>query len=82
MSDNGKKAHKKLPRWMFPASIALAGIGSAATLLMRGGCMHAWNWPGRVSPADVKHTGDENYSYQVCTKCGIRRLYDETHLHP
>ena len=82
MSDNGKKGHKKLPRWMFPASVALAGIGGAATLLLRGGCMHAWNWPRRVSQDDVKHTGDENYSYQVCTKCGIRRLYDEKLLRP
>jgi hypothetical protein len=65
---------------MFPASIALAGIGSAATLLLRG-CHHSWSWPMRVRAEDVKHTGDETYSYQVCTKCGIRRLYDEKLLH-
>ena len=34
----------------------------------------------RVRAEDVKHTGDETYSYQVCTKCGIRRLYDEKML--
>jgi DNA-directed RNA polymerase subunit RPC12/RpoP len=85
MSDRGeKKKHdnQKLPRWMFPASIALAGIGSAATLLLRAGCNHKWNWPRRVSSGDVKHTGDEDYSYQVCTQCGIRRLYDEKILRP
>jgi DNA-directed RNA polymerase subunit RPC12/RpoP len=74
---NGNKDHApKLPRWMFPAGVALAGISSAATLLLRG-CMHNWSWPMRVRAEDVKHTGDENYSYQACTKCGIRRLYDE-----
>ena len=82
MSDKGKKTHTKLPRWMFPAGIALAGIGGAATLLLRAGCMHNWNWPRRVSPEDVKHHGDEHYSYQVCTKCGIRRLYDDKLLRP
>src|SRR5436309_8234456 len=82
MSENGKKGHSKLPRWMFPASVALAGIGSAATLLLRTGCNHKWSWPRRVSAEDMKHTGDENYSYQVCTKCAIRRLYDEKLLQP
>jgi len=67
---------------MFPVGLAVAGIGGAASLLLRSGCMHKWNWPRRVSNEDVKHTGDENYSYQVCTKCGIRRLYDENHLRP
>jgi DNA-directed RNA polymerase subunit RPC12/RpoP len=78
MSKNGQnnKHPQKVPRWMFPASIAFAAVGSAATLLLRG-CHHNWSWPMRVRAEDVKHTGDENYSYQVCTKCGIRRLYDE-----
>ena len=79
--DETKKHGPKLPRWMFPASIALAGIGSAATLLLRG-CHHNWSWPMRVRAEDVKHTGDESYSYQNCTKCGIRRLYDEKVLRP
>jgi hypothetical protein len=74
--NGNNKKRAKLPRWMFPAGVALAGIGGAATILLRG-CMHNWNWPMRVRAEDVKHTGDEDYSYQVCTKCGIRRLYDD-----
>jgi hypothetical protein len=78
MTGNGdKKKNSRLPKWMFPAGVALAGIGSAATLLLRAGCHHKWSWPMRVRAEDVKHTGDEEYSYQVCTKCGIRRLYDD-----
>jgi hypothetical protein len=84
MSDRDEKQRQdpKLPRWMFPAGIALAGIGSAATLLLRAGCHHKWNWPMRVRAEDVKRSGDESYSYQVCTKCGIRRLYDDQILRP
>jgi hypothetical protein len=54
--------------WIWPAGLAVAGIGSAATLLLRG-CWHThMSWPMTV---------DHEFSYQVCTSCGIKRLYDE-----
>jgi hypothetical protein len=54
--------------WIWPAGLAIAGIGGAATLLLRG-CWHThMSWPMTV---------DHEFSYQVCTSCGIKRLYDE-----
>jgi hypothetical protein len=54
--------------WIWPTGLAVAGLGSAATLLLRG-CWHThMSWPQTV---------DHEFSYQVCTSCGIKRLYDE-----
>ena len=62
MSRNGR--HR---RWIWPLGLAAAGVGTAATILLRG-CWHThMGWP-------VKY--DEHYSYRVCTECGIKRLYD------
>lgn len=59
---------KNRARWIWPASIAAAGLGSLATLLFRG-CWHRrMGWP-------VSY--EQGYSYQVCTDCGIKRLYDD-----
>ncbi len=58
--------------WIWPLGLAVAGISSAATLLLRG-CWHShMSWP-----MDVDH----EFSYQVCTSCGIKRLYDEKTFH-
>jgi hypothetical protein len=70
------KRHNPL-RWMFPLSIAAAGLSSAATILLRG-CWHTkMSWPTRVSAAEGGQQDDISYSYQVCTRCGIKRLFDE-----
>ena len=54
-------------RWAWPFSIAAAGIGTAAVVLLRG-CWHMhMSWPTRY---------DDHYSYRVCTECGIKRLFD------
>ena len=54
-------------RWAWPFSIAAAGIGTAAVVLLRG-CWHThMGWPTRY---------DDHYSYRVCTECGIKRLFD------
>jgi hypothetical protein len=58
----------KVPGWIWPLGIAVAGAGSVATVLLRG-CWHRKiSWP-------VRH--DDEYSYIVCTNCGIKRLFDE-----
>ena len=54
-------------RWAWPFSIAVAGLGTAAAVLFRG-CWHRhMSWPTRY---------DDEYSYRVCTECGIKRLFD------
>jgi hypothetical protein len=58
--------------WAWPLGLAIAGMGGAATFLLRG-CWHThMSWPVKL---------DEEFSYQVCTGCGIKRLYDETRFH-
>jgi hypothetical protein len=58
-------------KWAFPLGIGLAGLASAAAVLLRG-CWHSnMSWPARVSD---EH-GD--FSYQTCNDCGIMRLFDE-----
>ena len=52
---------------MWPLGIAAAGVAAAATVLLRG-CWHTrMSWPTRY---------DDQYSYRVCTECGIKRLFD------
>ena len=64
-------------RWMFPLSLAIAGLGSTAAILLRG-CWHSrMSWPTRVAAAEGGHHEGFSYSYQVCTNCGIKRLFDE-----
>jgi hypothetical protein len=54
-------------RWAWPLSIAAAGLGTVAVALLRG-CWHKhMGWPTRF---------DDQYSYRVCTDCGIKRLFD------
>ena len=58
-------------KWAFPVGIGLAGLASAAAVLLRG-CWHRnMSWPVRLS----EEHGD--FSYQTCNDCGIMRLFDE-----
>lgn len=60
------------PHWIWPLGLAVAGVGGAAAFMLRG-CWHTkMGWP-------LKY--DDEYSYQVCTNCGIKRLYDEKTFH-
>ena len=53
-------------RWAWPVSIAAAVSGTAAVILFRG-CWHTHKtWPTRY----------DEFSYRVCTDCGIKRLFD------
>ncbi len=65
-----KSSRSRVPRWTLPA-LAIAGLGAAATLILRG-CWHRnMSWPTR---AEDEHG---HFSYQVCVDCGVKRLFDE-----
>jgi DNA-directed RNA polymerase subunit RPC12/RpoP len=58
----------KFPHWIWPLGLAMAGAGSVAAVVLRG-CWHKnISWPLRY---------DEEFSYIVCTNCGVKRLFDE-----
>ena len=58
---------KKKSRWFWPLGLLTTGLAGAGLLLFRG-CWHGkMSWPIRA----------QGYSYQVCTGCGIKRLFDE-----
>ena len=62
---------KRLHRWLWPLGLAVAGLGATAAVLFRG-CWHThMSWP-------IRH--DEDYSYRVCTSCGIKRLFDHANF--
>lgn len=65
-------SRRRVPRWAWPLGLAAAGLGTAATVFMRG-CWHShMSWPIK---AEGEH--EHEYSYQVCTDCGMKRLFDE-----
>ena len=57
--------------WIWPLGLAVAGLGSAAAVLLRGCWHNRMSWP-------VKDEESHEFSYQVCTGCGVKRLFDET----
>src|SRR5438132_7197480 len=60
-------ADEKKSRWKLPLGLVATGVTGAAVLLFRG-CWHRkMSWPVRF----------QEYSYQVCLGCGIKRLFDE-----
>ena len=62
-------SRRRRVHWVWPLGLAVAGIGSAAAFMLRG-CWHTkMSWP-------VRH--DDDFSYQVCPACGIKRLFDQT----
>ena len=64
-------AKRRRVHWAFPLGIGLAGLASAAAVLLRG-CWHRnMSWPVRLS----EEHGD--FSCQTCNDCGIMRLFDE-----
>lgn len=57
-------------RWFWPFGVVATGLAGAAVVLARG-CWHTkMSWPVR----------SQGYCYQVCTGCGIKRLFDESHF--
>jgi hypothetical protein len=64
--------HRRNLHWAWPLGLALAALGSAATFMLRG-CWHThMGWPIRY---------DDEFSYQVCMGCGIKRLFDQNSFH-
>ncbi len=60
-----KKSRKSV--WLWPLGILAAGVTGVAAVAVRG-CWHKnMSWPVRAG----------KLSYQVCTACGIKRLFDE-----
>ncbi len=58
---------KKIKRWFWPVSLMATAVAGAGVVLFRG-CWHRkMSWPVRSA----------GYCYQVCTGCGIKRLFDE-----
>jgi hypothetical protein len=58
---------KKKSGWLWPLGMMVTGLGAAGVVLFRG-CWHGkMSWPVR----------SQDYSYQVCLGCGIKRLFDE-----
>ncbi|MGH9529347.1 MAG: hypothetical protein ACRD2S_05435 [Terriglobales bacterium] len=61
-----RKDRKKKTRWL-PLSLLATGFAGVGVVLFRG-CWHRkMSWPVRSA----------GYCYQVCTGCGIKRLFDE-----
>jgi hypothetical protein len=61
---NSKK--RKRSRWLWPMGLLATGMAGAAVVLR--GCWHSkMSWPVR----------SQGCAYQVCTGCGIKRLFDE-----
>ena len=61
---------KKRSRWLWPMGLLATGMAGAAVLFR--GCWHSkMSWPVR----------SQGCAYQVCTRCGIKRLFDEDAFH-
>ena len=62
-----RNEHKKKWGRLWPLGLMATGVAGAAVVLLRG-CWHSkMSWPVRF----------QEYSYQVCLGCGIKRLFDE-----
>jgi hypothetical protein len=60
-------SEKKKSGWKWSLGLVATGLTGAAVVAFRG-CWHRkMSWPVR----------SQGYSYQVCTGCGIKRLFDE-----
>jgi hypothetical protein len=60
---------KKSGLW-WRLGLVATGLAGAGVFLFRG-CWHTkMSWPIRA----------QQHSYQVCTTCGIKRLFDEKHF--
>lgn len=63
-----KKNRSRRPR---PLGLLVFWVGRVAAFLLRG-CWHTdLGWPLR----------EGDHSYQVCLRCGIKRLFDENAFH-
>ena len=68
MSDESDESRNSLKRGrLWPVGMAVTGLAGLGLVLMRG-CWHRkMSWPVRA----------QDYAYQVCLGCGVKRLFDE-----
>ncbi len=67
LSEQEIQERPRKPNWLWPAGAVATGFAGLALLLVRG-CWHRrMSWPVRA----------QNYAYQVCLGCGVKRLFDE-----
>ena len=75
MADVGEQKiaqETKKSSWLWPAGAVATGFAGIALLLLRG-CWHRrMSWPVR----------SQDYAYQVCLGCGVKRLFDEKNFRP
>jgi len=65
-----KDGQKKITSWLWPISLMATAAAGFGMVLYRG-CWHRkMSWP-------VRSAGQ---CYQVCTGCGIKRLFDEEYF--
>jgi hypothetical protein len=62
-----EESKKKKLRWLWPLGVTATGLTGAAVILLRGCWHNKMSWPVRA----------QGCAYQVCTGCGIKRLFDE-----
>lgn len=66
MDEVGESKKGKRSRWLWPMGLLATGLAGVAVIFR--GCWHGkMSWPVR----------SQGCSYQVCTGCGIKRLFDE-----
>jgi len=66
VEEESKPSKSKRSRWLWPVGLFATGLAGAAVVLR--GCWHSkMSWPVR----------SQGCAYQVCTGCGIKRLFDE-----
>ena len=66
VEEESKPSKNKRSRWFWPVGLFATGLAGAAVILR--GCWHSkMSWPIRA----------QGCAYQVCTGCGIKRLFDE-----
>jgi hypothetical protein len=64
--EDESKLKGKRSRWLWPLGLMATGFAGAAVIFR--GCWHSkMSWPIR----------SQGGAYQVCTGCGIKRLFDE-----
>jgi hypothetical protein len=65
-SEDPNPKKPKRSRWLWPMGLLATGMAGAVVVLR--GCWHSkMSWPVR----------SQGVAYQVCTGCGIKRLFDE-----
>jgi len=66
-AESERRKNKK-SNWWWPLAVVASGLAGAAAVVAFRGCWHRkMSWPIR----------GQGRSYQVCLRCGAKRLFDE-----